>query len=56
MPENLVVDGGDLILNEDRNSKKVRFKDADTDTSCKMVVDSIPTPVPSWKEKLLGKN
>ncbi|PPE00891.1 hypothetical protein GOBAR_DD02090 [Gossypium barbadense] len=55
MSKNLVGDDGDLISNEDRNTKKVRFKDVDTDTSCEMVVDLIPTPVPSWKDKMLGK-
>ncbi|MBA0854868.1 hypothetical protein Goshw_006192 [Gossypium schwendimanii] len=55
MSKNLVGDDGDLISNEDRNTKKVRFKDVDTDTSCEMVVDLIPTPVPSSKDKMLGK-
>ncbi|MBA0612991.1 hypothetical protein Godav_013519 [Gossypium davidsonii] len=55
MSKNLVGDDGDLISNEDRNTKKVRFKDVDTDTSCEMLVDLIPTPVPSWKDKMLGK-
>ncbi|PPS10464.1 hypothetical protein GOBAR_AA10180 [Gossypium barbadense] len=55
MSKNLVGDDGDLISNENRNTKKMRSKDVNTDTSCEMVVHLIPTPVPSWKGKMLGE-
>ncbi|MBA0618060.1 hypothetical protein Godav_027455, partial [Gossypium davidsonii] len=41
--------------NEDRNTKKVRFKDLETKTNNNMVVDLSPALMVSWKDKALGR-
>ncbi|PPR98415.1 hypothetical protein GOBAR_AA22253 [Gossypium barbadense] len=52
-----VVEGdGDSRVSEDRNTKKVRFKDGSDRVAVDMAVDSIPSSsmIVSWKDKLLG--
>ncbi|MBA0649104.1 hypothetical protein Goklo_016708 [Gossypium klotzschianum] len=45
--------GGGGYFNEDRNTKKVYFKEARVDSEVNMVVDLVPAPRISWKDKLL---
>ncbi|MBA0711798.1 hypothetical protein Golax_010945 [Gossypium laxum] len=45
--------GGGDYFNEDRNTKKVYFKEARVDSDVNMVVNLVPTPRISWKDKLL---
>ncbi|PPD85726.1 hypothetical protein GOBAR_DD17331 [Gossypium barbadense] len=45
--------GGGDYFNEDRNTKKVYFKEARVDSDVNMVVDLVPAPRISWKDKLL---
>ncbi|PPD92053.1 hypothetical protein GOBAR_DD11006 [Gossypium barbadense] len=40
-------------INEDCNTNKVRFKEIGDDLEENMVVDSVPVPRTSWKDKLL---
>ncbi|KAG8488375.1 hypothetical protein CXB51_016356 [Gossypium anomalum] len=45
---------GDLHLESDRNTKKVRFKEYLVEENTTMARDSDSQPVMSWKDKLLG--
>ncbi|MBA0735300.1 hypothetical protein Gogos_019161 [Gossypium gossypioides] len=54
MSENLADGGDNSTSNEDRNTKKVRFKDVDTDMSSEMAVDFFPASAMSWRDKVLG--
>ncbi|MBA0608768.1 hypothetical protein Godav_020954 [Gossypium davidsonii] len=54
MLENLVDSGDNNTSNKDRNTKKVRFKDVDTDMSSEMAVDFFPVSAMSWRDKVLG--
>ncbi|KAK5793601.1 hypothetical protein PVK06_034753 [Gossypium arboreum] len=54
MSKNLIGDGSDFTPNENRNTKKVCFKDPSIDTNSFMAVDSNPMPMESWKDKFLG--
>ncbi|MBA0585887.1 hypothetical protein Gorai_016648 [Gossypium raimondii] len=45
--------GGDNSI--DRNTKKVRFKDLDSNSNSDMAVDSTPTSGMSWIDKVLGR-
>ncbi|MBA0856012.1 hypothetical protein Goshw_022179 [Gossypium schwendimanii] len=45
--------GGGDYFNEDRNTQKVYFKEARVDSDVNMVVDLVPAPRISWKDKLL---
>ncbi|PPS06388.1 hypothetical protein GOBAR_AA14260 [Gossypium barbadense] len=53
-PSSANGDVGDPRSIEDRTTKKVRFKDGLEDDSVDMIVDSVISPTPSWKDKLLG--
>ncbi|KAK5786551.1 hypothetical protein PVK06_041188 [Gossypium arboreum] len=46
----------ETFTDEERNTKKVRFKKVGKDSIDNMVVDMIPVKEVSWKEKLMGKN
>lgn len=49
-----LADGGSVSVC-DRNTKKVRFKDRNSDLDSEMANGVNPTPTLSWKEMLLGK-
>ncbi|KAH1107402.1 hypothetical protein J1N35_011170 [Gossypium stocksii] len=46
--------GKDTFTAEDSYKKKVHFKDTDAGFDDVMVVDPLPVPPLSWKDKLLG--
>ncbi|XP_016715514.1 uncharacterized protein [Gossypium hirsutum] len=54
-PSSANRDVGDPRSIEDRTTKKVRFKDGLEDDSVDMIVDSVISPTPSWKDKFLGR-
>ncbi|KAK5846160.1 hypothetical protein PVK06_002432 [Gossypium arboreum] len=54
MSENLMDGGNNSTSSEDRNTKKVRFKDVDTDMSSEMAMDLFPASTMSWRDKVLG--
>ncbi|MBA0814626.1 hypothetical protein Gohar_020442 [Gossypium harknessii] len=48
--------GDGISTDEERNTKKVRFKVVGGDSTDNMMVDTISVRGVSWKEKLLGRN
>ncbi|PPS03824.1 hypothetical protein GOBAR_AA16838 [Gossypium barbadense] len=54
MSENLMDGGNNSTSSEDRNTKKVRFKDVDMDMSSEMAMDLFPASTMSWRDKVLG--
>ncbi|KAK5819074.1 hypothetical protein PVK06_024031 [Gossypium arboreum] len=46
----------ETFTDEERNTKKVRFKEVGKDSIDNMVVDMIPVKEVSWKDKLMGRN
>ncbi|PPS13624.1 hypothetical protein GOBAR_AA06953 [Gossypium barbadense] len=51
-----VEDGGGLRADDDRNTKKVRFKEDNNGEITDMLVETRSSPSITWKDKLLGIN